>query len=121
MKVSWKFYLQRKKKSLVELLANMNSLDEAKAFFDKIDISPPSDQRIISALEEIKALKESRLVKEKERNAVPKKTVPRSVRKTDKKKADASRKSKTSKSTPVKVAEESNEKYFRKVVPKRKK
>ena len=119
MKVSWKFYLQRKKKTLSDFLSGVRTLEEAKSFFDEIDISPPSDRRILDALEEQKLDREKRLAEEKERNSVPKKTTPRSSKKTTKKKAGAPKK--TSKDSLNKETEKSNEKYFRKVVPKRKK
>ena len=115
MKVSWEFYFARKKIELVDFVKGKKSLAEVRAIFNNKNLTVPSDEIITQAFEYWDK-------KKQEQNKVPKKTTPRRVSKASKKpKKENENKSTEEKNNTSKKPENTDGKYFRKVIPKKKK
>ena len=112
-KSQWEFYLQRRKCTLEGFLSRAKSLDDAKDLFLAKGLKPPEDELILPILEANKSVR----IEEEKQKSLPKKTVPR--RKRQPKKAPESSPGTKNVKTPKEDA--TGGKYFRKVIPAKKK
>ena len=107
--LSWEFYFARNRKSLDDFLWEVETVENAKQKLFKKGLTHPPDDLILSIIEKnkVKFLEELR-IKEEALKPKPKKTTPRS------------RKEKRQDDKKTETKKKSDEKYFRKVIPKKK-
>ena len=98
--INWDFYLNRKSIEIQRFLSGVSNLEEAYSLFDSKSLTRPPEHIILEALDQnLKEQAKKDLIKSE-----PKPTTPR-------KRKTTSNKTKN---------EKKDEKYFRKVLPKRK-
>ena len=112
-KSQWEFYLQRRNCSLEGFLSDVKNLKDAKDLFSSRGVKPPIDEVILSIL---KDKDDARIEKEKQKT-LPKKTVARRKRQPKK----VSKSPKKTEDTLSSKEDAHGGKYFRKVIPAKKK